>query len=189
MTNLTSAGQFAGIGLMAAGGAYIEMMITQFTINMRYAFMSLSLSQKVDKKFGGIYRWLLGFGMTDEIFAVAARNKVVSKSYFAGLLVLPYIGWTSGTLAGAVLGNILPNLLAGALSVSLYAMFIAIVVPEMKNFRSVTVVVSIAIALRVAFYYLPVLRDISSGFALTICAIAAAFIGAICFPIGGEDGE
>ena len=109
MMNLTSAGQFAGITIMAAAGTYIEMALSQFVINLRYALMSISLSQKVSPEFGSGKKMLLGFAVTDEIFAVAmSRQGEVSSKYFAGLAVLPYLGWTSGTLAGAVCGNILP---------------------------------------------------------------------------------
>ena len=98
MTTVTSAGQFAGIGVMLHPGQYIQMLISQVTINIRYAFMSISLSQKTDSRFRGISRWVLGFMMTDEIFAVASQESTVSRSFFAGLTVLPYLGWSLGTL-------------------------------------------------------------------------------------------
>ena len=88
MTNLTSAGQFAGITVMISAGTYVEMVITQFVINLRYALMSISLSQKVDERFRGVYRALLGFGITDEIFAVAMNHgNKISRKYFLGLKI------------------------------------------------------------------------------------------------------
>ena len=134
MMNLTSAGQFAGITIMAAAGTYIEMALSQFVINLRYALMSISLSQKVSPEFGSGKKMLLGFAVTDEIFAVAmSRQGEVSSKYFAGLAVLPYLGWTSGTLAGAVCGNILPDTVTDALGLAIYGMFIAIIIPAMKK--------------------------------------------------------
>lgn len=186
MTTVTSAGQFAGIGIMMNTGHYMEMLISQLTINIRYSFMSVSLSQKTDKRFKGIYRWLLGFMMTDEIFAVASQEKEVCRSFFAGLSVIPYIGWTSGTLAGALLGNVLPHRLMSALGLAIYGMFVAIVVPEMKKCRSVILVVLLALLLSSLFYYVPGLNRISSGLSISICAILAAAVGAILFPIKEE---
>lgn len=183
ITNLTSAGQFAGIGIMAAAGSFLEMLIVQFTINLRYSFMSLSLSQKVDDKFKGIYRWLFSFFVTDEIFAVAMLEKEISRFFFAGLASVPFIGWSLGTLLGSVFGSIMPKSIVSALGIALYAMFIAIVVPGMKEHKSIIAVVLIAIILRVGFYYLPFLSKLSSGFAMIICAVLAALFGAFLYPV------
>lgn len=186
MMTVTSAGQFAGIGVMQYPGHYIEMLLSQLTINIRYSFMSLSLSQKTDSHFKGIYRWQLGFFMTDEIFAVASAEEQVSRSYFLGLATMPYLGWTMGTLIGALLGNVLPPRLMSALGLAIYGMFVAIVVPEMKRNKSVVCVVFVALMLSCLFYYVPVLDHISSGIAISICAILAAVLGAALFPIKEE---
>lgn len=188
MLNVTSAGQFAGIGIMRTPGHLIEMLVSQLTINVRYSFMSISLSQKVDEKFKGLSRWLLGFMMTDEIFAVAVSQQKVSRAFFAGLSVAPYLGWAGGTLIGALLGNVLPARLMSALSVAIYGMFVAIVVPEMKRSFSVILVVMIAIALSSIFYYIPFLAEhVSGGISISICAIVAALVGAIFFPVKEEE--
>ena len=191
MATVTSAGQFAGIGVMLHPGQYLEMLISQLTINVRYSFMSISLSQKTDEKFKGIYRWLLGFMMTDEIFAVASAEKEVSRSFFAGLATIPYIGWSMGTLIGALLGNVLPQRLMSALSLAIYGMFVAIVMPGLKESKAVVVVVILAVVLSSLFYYVPFLAQISSGLSISICAIVAALVGAILFPIkeGEKDGQ
>lgn len=186
ITNLTSAGQFAGLGIMAASGSFLEMMLVQFTINLRYSFMSLSLSQKVDQRFKGIYRWIFSFFVTDEIFAVGMLEKEISKSFFAGLVSMPFIGWSLGTLLGALFGSVMPKSIVSALGIALYAMFIAIVVPAMKEQRSIVVVVGIAIGLRMAFYYLPVLKQISGGFSMILCAVLAALFGAVRYPVAME---
>lgn len=187
MLTLTSAGQLAGIGVMMHPGQYIEMLISQITINVRYSFMSISLSQKLDSKFSGVYRWLLGFAMTDEIFAVASTEETVKKSFFAGLATLPYLGWTFGTLMGALLGNVLPETLMSALGIAMYGMFVAIVVPEMKERHTVLIVSVIALILSCLFYYVPLLSRVSAGLSISICAILAAAAGAFFFPVKEEE--
>ncbi len=183
MANLTSAGQYAGITVMAAAGGLVEMAVSQFVINLRYALMSLSLSQKADRKFRGIYRLILGFGITDEIFAVAMNTgKEIKRSYFFGLIIAPYIGWTLGTLTGAVCGNIMPSVICDALGIALYGMFIAIIVPAAKKNRAVLFVAAVSAAISCMFYYIPVFDKISSGFAIIICAVMASALGAALFP-------
>ncbi len=186
MLTLTSAGQLAGIGVMIHPGQYIEMLISQITINIRYSFMSISLSQKLDDRFRGFYRWVLGFAMTDEIFAVASTEQKVGVPFFAGLATLPYLGWTFGTLLGALLGNVLPQSLMSALGIAMYGMFVAIVVPEMKNRHTVLIVAMIALVLSCMFYFVPILNQISSGLAISICAVLAALAGAVFFPVEEE---
>ena len=187
MTTVTSAGQFAGIGIMLHPGQYFQMLISQITINIRYSFMSISVGQKADERFKGLSRWILGFMMTDEIFAVATQEEKVSRSFFAGLATLPYLGWSVGTLLGAILGSVLPDRLMSALSLAIYGMFVAIVVPEMKKSRPVTVVVILSILLSCTFYYIPLLSKISSGITITIVAITSAAVGSILFPIKDEE--
>lgn len=187
MTNLTSAGQLAGIGIMVNPAQYLDMLISQLTINVRYSFMSVSLSQKVTPQFSGIKRWILGFFITDEIFAVAANEKEVSVKFFAGLTIFPYIGWALGTLLGSVLGNVLPAIIMNALCLAIYGMFVAIVAPKAKESLSLLLVVGLAIALSCAFYYLPFLNEVSAGLSVCICAIIAAVFGAIVFPVKEEN--
>ena len=102
MVTVTSAGQLSAIDTMMLPGQYFAMIVSQATINIRYSFMSMSLAQKTSSSFSGIWRWILGFFMTDEIFAVASAEKTVSVKFFGGLAVAPWLGWTFGTLAGAL---------------------------------------------------------------------------------------
>lgn len=184
VTNLTSAGQFAGVTVLAQSGTYIEMALTQFIINSRYALMGISLSQKVDGKFKGIWRLILGYAITDEIFAVAIGQKdELTRQYYAGLAIIPVIGWTSGTIIGAVLGNIMPDIVTNALGVALYGMFIAVVIPKAKENLHVMIVVAIAVLISVALFYIPIFSGISSGFSIIICAVIASAIGAVAFPV------
>lgn len=186
MATVTSAGQLAGINVMTVPGQYATMLISQLTINVRYSFMSISLSQKVSKSFKGPLRWLLGFFMTDEIFAVAANEEEVDPVFFFGLSLMPYAGWTLGTLTGALLGNILPGIIMNALCLAIYGMFLAIILPPVHKSKRVMTVVLVAAALHSLFYYAPYLRLIPSGLSVSICAILAATVGAIYFPIREE---
>ena len=184
MTNLTSAGQFAGLQIMQAAGTLIEMVIATFFINLRYSLMAISLSQKVSPSFGTFKRLFLSIGITDEIYALAIGAKErVTPAYFFGLTVLPYLGWSLGTLSGAIAGEILPNIHTNALGVALYGMFVAIVVPQMKAHLPTCIAVAISIALSCAFNFIPLLKNVSTGFAIIICAVVASLICAKFFPI------
>ena len=188
LTNLTSAGQFAGVTVLAHMVTYIEMALTQLVINSRYALMGISLSQKVNARFKGLWRVILGFAITDEIFAVAiGQEGEISRRYFAGLAIIPIIGWTSGTIVGAVLGNIMPEIITSALGVALYGMFIAVVVPKARENIHVLAVVIIAVAISVALRYIPVFSGISAGFAIIICAVIASAAGAVFFPVKEDE--
>lgn len=183
MTNLTSAGQFAGISMIAAMASYFEVALTQLVINIRYALMSLSLSQKLDRGVKTPARLLISFGITDEVFAVASTKEgMVGKRYMGGLIAVPYIGWALGTLLGAVAGTRLPPAAQSALGIAIYGMFLAIIVPAAKKSRPVLVVVLLAAVLSCAFRWLPVLNRVSAGFVIIICSVAAAGIGALLFP-------
>ncbi len=187
MACLTSAGQLAGVQLMVTPGQYLTMLLSQFTINLRYSFMAISLSQKLSPRFRRFSRALFGFFITDEIFAVASSESRVSRSFLAGLCVLPYCGWTLGTLLGAVLGNVLPQLLLNALCLSIYGMFVAIVVPSLRGDMKLLVTVGIGVLLSCLFFYIPSLSFIGSGLRVTICAVAAAAFGALVFPCSFDE--
>ena len=187
MSCVTSAGKLAAVPIIAGAGGLIELAISQLVINMRYALMSISLSQKMDKQINTFDRFAISFVNTDEVFAVSiAQNGTVSKWYMYGLILPPWLGWSAGTILGALAGNILPAIVTASLGVAIYGMFIAIVVPEMKQYRSVALCVGIAVALSCVFYYVPVLSTIPSGFTIIICACAASGIMALCAPIEEE---
>ena len=191
MTNLTSAGQLAGLQVMVTQTALlsglIEMALTQFIINLRYALMGLSLSQKLGPTMNTARRMFFSFANTDEIFAVAASQpEKLHHHYLYGLMVMPYIGWSLGTLLGAAAGEILPEFITNALGIAIYGMFIAIVIPPARKEKAVAVVALIAIAISVAFRYIPVLSTVSGGFVVIICAVIAATVGALLFPVKDE---
>lgn len=185
MTNLTSAGQLAGLSIVAICGSVIEIIITQLVINARYFLMSLSLSQKLDTKFRLLDRFLCAFGITDEIFAVAsAKEGKIQPKFMYGLILLPFFGWTLGTLSGALLGNVMPPIIMNALSLALYAMFIAIIIPACMNNKKIFPVVFISTALSCIIFFVPVLKSvISEGIAYVIAGLIASAVGAFIFPI------
>ena len=188
LTNLTSAGQLASVPIMVGGGTIIELVLSQLVINSRYSLMSISLSQKLSESVKLPHRFLIAFGNTDEIFAVASSNKQkVGTKYMLGLILTPVIGWVFGTLTGAVAGNILPDIVISALGLAIYGMFIAIVVPVIKEEKATALCVGVAVILSCIFYYAPVLKEIPTGFTVIICAVVASALFAFIKPITIEE--
>lgn len=188
LTNLTSAGQAACVEVIAGCGTLIEMALTQLVINLRYSLMGFSLTQKLDSSFTTPKRLLLSFGITDEIYAVAVSQKgQISASYMTGLIIIPVIGWTSGTLVGAFASQLLPEVISNVMGILLYGMFIAVFVPAAKKSRPILIAVLIAIAFSVIFkYFLPF---VSSGFSIILSALISSAICAALFPIEQEDNQ
>ena len=190
LTNLTSAGQFAGMNLIAAQGALVEIGLTTLIINIRYFLMSISLSQKVEQKMTMKERLAVSFGITDEIFAVSMqREHEVTSAYMAGLIITPVLGWTSGTLLGAVATSFMPPVLSNALGIALYGMFIAVIVPPARAHKNVLFAVILAIAASVACKYLPVIKNLSSGWTIILITIIVCVIAAWLFPVEESEGE
>lgn len=188
MANVTSAGQLAGVPIICGGGGFMQMAVSQLVINLRYALMSVSLSQKLGKSVKLLDRFLISFVNTDEVFAVASGNKgEVGKKYLYGLILTPYLGWSFGTLIGAVAGNILPEIVISSLGVAIYGMFIAIVVPAMKESRGVAFCSLSAIMLGCLFKFVPLLSAVPDGFVIIICAVIASGIFAAIMPLHMEE--
>ena len=184
LTNLTSAGQFAGTNLLIAQSTYIELAVTTFIINIRYFLMSLSVSQKVDKEFGLKERLISSFGVTDEVFAVSMqRRDAVTFSYMLGLILTPILGWTGGTIIGAVATSLLPESLSDAMGIALYGMFIAIIVPPAREQKNVLFAVVLAIVASYAFAYVPVISALSGGWSVIIIAVGVSALAAYLFPV------
>ena len=190
LSNLTSAGQFAGLNVIVAGAALIEMILTQLVINSRYALMSVALGQKLGPKVGTGKRLAMAFFNTDEVFALGmTRLGKLSPAFFLGAGLIAALGWTAGTALGAAAGAVLPLSVRLALGTMLYGMFIAIVIPQIRTEKTLLFPVLISVLLSSAFYYLPLLSEISSGIAMTICAVVAAVFGALVFPVKPEEQE
>ncbi len=193
MTNLTSAGQLAGLPIIASAGTgvflalVLEMVLAQLVINARYFLMSLTLSQKLDKSFSLGKRFLCAFFVTDEIFAVGASHPKINVKYMLGLATLPYIGWALGTTIGALAGAFLPEFITNSLGIALYAMFIAIIVPPMVKSRGVMLAVILSAGICSALYFIPVINAIPQGFMIIISAVVSAVIVALVFPVKEEE--
>lgn len=188
LTNVTSAGQFAGIRIIVASGTILELVMTEFIINLRYALMSLSLSQKLSDKVSFWQRLVIAFANTDEIFAVAmAHQKSLTFPYMVGLQSLPIVGWVSGTVLGAVAADLMPASLSTAMGVALYGMFIAIVIPAAKKARPVLIVSALAVIFSCILYYVPIFNNVSDGISIIISTVLAAGIGSVLFPFSDAD--
>ncbi|MBQ4486643.1 MAG: AzlC family ABC transporter permease [Oscillospiraceae bacterium] len=185
LTNLTSAGQAAGVGIIAAGGSLIEMAVVQLVINIRYSLMAISLSQKTDEKFTLPHRLLAGYGITDEIFAVCyAETDNLVPQFMYGVILIAAIGWVAGTFLGAAMGEILPPRLSAALGIMLYGMFCAIIVPPSKKQRDVLFTVILAAVLNIFIRMIPIISD---SLAVIISALISAALAALIFK--GEEEE
>lgn len=186
-SNLTSAGQFAGLTTIVENSCLWMMILTQLIINSRYALMSLALSQKMGQQIGLLPRLLIAFFNTDEVFALAmAREHTLTVPFLYGLGLLPMAGWVSGTLFGALAGSILPLSIRTALGVMLYGMFIAIIIPPAKKERPVALAALLALILSSLFAWVPALQKAPKGTPIVICTVAAAALCAWLFPVEEE---
>lgn len=190
LTNLTSAGQFAGTNLIFAGAGYLEVALTTFVINIRYMLMSLSLSQKLERKTGTPARLALAFGITDETFVVGSlKPGTLTAPFMLGLILMPIVGWNLGTLMGGCISTLLPQALQNAMGIALYAMFIALIIPAAKASVHVLCIICIAVAVQCGLNYIPVFSFLSDGFRVIISTVAAAGLGAWLFPGTDDSGE
>lgn len=190
MTNLTSAGQFAGTNLILNGSSLIEITLTTFIINIRYMLMSLSLTQRLGKDMTLLRRLLIGFGVTDETFSVASMEQgSLSFPFLLGLITGPFIGWSLGTFFGAVICAALPNALSSSMGIALYGMFIAIILPPAKKSRPVSIIILLSVIIACTLRFVPLFHMISPGFRIIIATFVGAGAGALLFPIKTEDTE
>ena len=187
LTNLTSAGQFAALGIIQAGAPLLEMAAAQLIINLRYCLMSCSLSQKLTPGLPFFHRFFISYGVTDEVFGVSVcKSGSLNPFYSYGLICVAVPGWTLGTLMGALSGSLLPVRLLSALNVALYGMFLAVVIPPAKGSRVLAAVILASMALSLMFTCIPVLNGISSGFKIILLTGLIAGAAAFLFPIKEE---
>mgnify|MGYP002507954127 FL=1 len=189
-TMLASAGQFAGFGALAAGAGYLEMMVTEIVVNLRYLLMSSALSQKVMRDQPFFHRFFMAYGVTDEIFAVSMGVEGKLHPYYMyGAAAIAAPGWVLGTVLGAFLGMILPARAMSAMGVALYGMFLAIVIPPAKKDRIIAGVVMVSMVVSALFTKLPGLNRLSSGLPIIVLTILVAGAAAILFPVGEKKEE
>ena len=184
LTNLTSAGQFAGANILIENGTFIELAITTIIINIRYFLMSLSVSQKVQPNISLRERLAISFGITDEVFAVSMQRKQsLSSVYMAGLIITPVLGWTAGTTFGAVASQYMPSILTNSMGIALYGMFIAIIIPPARENKNISLAIIMSVILSIAFNYLSLLQCVSDGWTIIIITVLVSAICATFFPI------
>ncbi len=181
LTNVTSAGQVAGLNIMVTAGGVIAMIISQIVINLRYSLMGIALSQKADKTMTPLLRILLAFAITDEIFGVAVSKKhEFGARYFFGLTILPVIGWVAGTVVGAILGRVFPDFLTNALAIGIYGMFVSIVLPKAKHDKVILSGALVSCVLSCVLFFTPFLAEhVSGGFAIIIAAVVSAIFAVL----------
>lgn len=188
LTNLTSAGQFAGLGIIVASSSYLEMAFTQLVINLRYCLMSCALSQKLDLKAPFFHRFFIAYGNTDEIFGICScREGKLDPFYCYGAISVASPGWAFGTFLGVLSGSILPARILSALGVALYGMFIAVIIPPAKTDKIIRGIVLASMAVSFVFTIIPVLNQISSGFRIILLTLLIAGTAAFLFPIKSEE--
>ena len=187
LTNLTSAGQFAGTSLIFQGAGYLEVALTVLVINLRYMLMSLSLTQKLDPVIGTLKRMSFAFGITDETFVVSSLRKgKLSYPYMMGVITMPIVGWNLGTLAGGTISGLLTPELAAAMGIGLYAMFIALIIPPARESFHVLFVILVAVGVNLVLRYVPAFGFISSGFRIILATVCGAAAGALKYPMEEE---
>lgn len=186
--NVTSAGQFAALSVIAAGASYIELAFTQVVINLRYFLMSCALSQRFSADMPFFHRFGIAYGVTDEIFALSVTHAApLPPAYSYGLIACAVPGWVAGTALGAAAGSVFPAVLTNALGIAIYGMFIAILVPPAKKDRAVAAVVLASMVLSAVLTWAPVVSGISSGFRIILVTLLTAGIAAAVRPVSGEE--
>lgn len=190
LLNNTSAGEFAALGIIAAGAPYLEMAFTQLVINLRYLLMSCALSQKIAPETPVWQRLLMGYTVTDEVFGISvAVPGRLDPFYCMGAISVAAPGWALGTCLGILMGQALPGRVVSALSVALYGMFLAVILPPARKDHVIAGVVAVSMLLSALFAWMPMLSDISSGTRIIILTILVSGAAALLFPIQEVDAD
>lgn len=179
-----SAGEYAFFTLIAAHTSYFEVAVITLITNARYLLMSCALSQRISPSMPFWHRLTIGFDITDELFGIyIARPGFLSPAYCYGAMAAAIPCWATGTALGIIMGNLLPLRLVSALSVALYGMFIAIIIPPARENKVILALVTVSFLCSYIFYYLPVVRDFTDGNRTIILTIAISAAGALLCPV------
>lgn len=190
LLNNASAGEYAVFSLVAAGAGLWEIAVMTLVANARYLLMSCALSQKLAPDTPMLHRMLLAFDVTDEIFGISiAYPGSLDPWYTYGAVAVAIPGWAVGTCLGVVVGNILPLRLVSALSVGLYGMFLAIIIPPARENRVVRLLVPLSFAASFLASRWESLAGVSSGVKTIILTVAIALGAALLAPIREEEQE
>ncbi len=183
VTCVSGTGQFVGLNLMSVGAPLIELFCTLAIINARYLLMSVSLSQKLPRKMNLWQRLVVAYGNTDEIFALASvQTETLTFGYMLGMICISAAGWVGGTLLGELLGGLIPSSVVTAMNIALYAMYIALIIPDAKRSAPVAAVVGAAAALSCVLTFVPLTGQMGSGWIIILAGTAASVVGAALFP-------
>ncbi|MBQ9348187.1 MAG: AzlC family ABC transporter permease [Oscillibacter sp.] len=183
---MASAGEYAAITVIAAGAPYLEMAAVTVIANARYLLMSFALSQRMAPDLSLGHRLAIGYSVTDELFAIAAAQPVPLNpwySYGSYLVAIP--SWAAGTAVGVAAGNLLPARLVSALSVALFGMFLAVIIPPARRDRVVLGAVLAGFACSYAASRL--LPGLSGGTRTILLTLLLAGLAAAAFPVPDED--
>lgn len=187
--NNASAGEYAGFSLIAAGSTYLETAIMTLVVNARYLLMSCALSQKLKPETPLRHRMAIAYDVTDEIFGICvAQPGHLNPWYAYGAIVVAIPGWALGTYFGVIMGNVLPTRVVSALSVGLYGMFLAIIIPPSRKNRVIAGLVAAGFVTSFLVSRLSLFQGISTGIKTISLTIALALIAAAMFPVSAEEG-
>lgn len=188
--NLASAGEYALFTSIQNSVSFFEVALITLIVNARYLLMSCALSQKFDEKTNFIHRFFVGFGVTDELFGIAISREGKLNPFFSyGAMLVAVPLWSLGTYFGILAGNHLPARIVSALSVALYGMFIAIIIPPTKKDLTIKITVLVSFALSFAFSVLPFIKTLSSGTRTIILTVLISSVVAILKPVKDEEKE
>ncbi len=181
--NNASAGEYAGFALIAAGSSYLEMAVMTLVVNARYLLMSCALSQKLKTATPLRHRMLIAYDVTDEIFGICvAQPGYLNPWYAYGAIAVAIPGWALGTFFGVIMGNVLPTRVVSALSVGLYGMFLAIIIPPARKNRVIAGVVAVGFAASYLVNSLPLFNGLSTGIKTIALTASLALLAAVLFP-------
>ena len=184
-----SAGEYALFTLIGAGGTYLEIALVTLIANARYLLMSCALSQRISPEMKDYHRYLFGGIITDEFFGInIARPGYLEPVYYYGAISIATPLWAIGTALGIVMGNLLPGRVVSALSVALYGMVLAIIIPPAKKDRVVAVSVVLSFVLSGLFSRVPALSVISAGNRTIALTLLIAGGAALLFPVKEKEG-
>ncbi len=190
LLNHASAGEYAEFTVILANAPYFEMAFVILVTNIRYLLMSCALSQKFATDTSLLHRFLVGFGITDEIFGISiGRTGKLNPYYNYGAMAIALPSWALGTALGIVAGNVLPPSVVSALSVALYGMFVAIIVPASKQNRIVGGVVLVSFAVSYAVSKIPLFDSMSDSMKISLLTVIIAGLAAVLFPVKDEEGH
>ena len=188
LLNNASAGEYAGVAMIAAHASYLETALMVIAANARYMLMSTAFSQKFSEKTAMIHRWIIGFVLTDELFALGIRQKgYLEPKYYYGMMSVAMPGWAFGTMFGVIFGALLPTRIVSALSVALFGMFLAVIIPPARTNKVIRNVVLIGFLSSFLFTLIPVIKDLSEGVRMITLTIVIASVAALLNPVKEEE--